>query len=146
MSVENRDLVGYCGLYCGDCFSYKGEIADLARDLRKKLREAKFDRTAQGLAKYFKDFKNYEQCYQVLGAMVRLRCKRACRNGGGNPSCKARICCGKQEIQGCWECSDFETCTKLDFLKPIHGDASIKNMSIIKKQGIEVFLNGKRYF
>jgi len=38
-----EDLVAYCGLYCGDCFNYKGEIADLARDLRKELRKTKFD-------------------------------------------------------------------------------------------------------
>ena len=43
MTKETEDLIGYCGLYCGDCFNYKGEIADLARDLRKKLRETKFE-------------------------------------------------------------------------------------------------------
>ncbi len=76
-----ENLVAYCGLYCGDCFNYKGEIADLARDLRERLRKAKFDRVSQGLSKYFKEFKNYGFCYEVLGAMVRLRCKRTCRNG-----------------------------------------------------------------
>ncbi len=143
---NNRDLIGYCGLYCGDCFNYKGEIADLARDLRKKLREAKFDVVSQGLSKYFKEFKNYEQCYEVLGAMVRLRCKRACRVGGGNPSCKPRICCQKKNIIGCWECGEFETCAKLDFLKPIHGDANLKNLRKLKKQGADSFLEGTRYF
>ena len=146
MGKEDTSLIGYCSLYCGDCFNYKGEIADLARDLRKKLREAKFEVASRGLAKYFKDFTNYEQCYQVLGAMVRLRCKRACRNGGGNPSCKVRNCCQKKAIDGCWECAESEICTKLDFLTPIHGDAIHKNMKVIEKQGVEAFLKGKRYF
>jgi len=44
---KNEKLVAYCGLYCDDCINYKGEIADLARDLRKKLREAKFDRVSK---------------------------------------------------------------------------------------------------
>ncbi|MFC1971027.1 DUF3795 domain-containing protein [Chloroflexota bacterium] len=144
--MGDLSLVGYCGLCCADCFNYKGEIADLARDLRKKLREAKFDFVSRGLAKYFKDFTNYEQCYQVLGAMVRLRCKRSCKNGGGNPSCKVRNCCQKKAICGCWECAEFEICTKLDFLKPIHGDAILKNLKKIEEHGIEVFLKGKRYF
>ena len=82
MSEQNKDLIAYCGLYCGDCINYKGEIADLARDLRKKLREGKFDRVSQGLSSFLKEFKNYEQCYEVLGGMVRLRCKKACRGGG----------------------------------------------------------------
>jgi hypothetical protein len=29
---ENENLIAYCG----GCFNYKGEIADLVRDLRKK--------------------------------------------------------------------------------------------------------------
>ncbi len=143
---ENRNLVAYCGLYCGDCFNYKGEIADLARDLRKKLREEKFVRVSQGLSKFFKEFKNYEQCYEVLGAMVRLRCKRTCRGGGGPPSCKIRNCCQKKNVPGCWECEEFETCEKLGFLKPIHQDAQIKNLRKIKKQGIDSFLKGTRYW
>ena len=144
--MEDNNLVAYCGLYCGDCFNYKGEIADLARDLRKKLRETNFDVVSKGLSKYFKDFNNYQQCYEVLGAMVRLRCKKACKNGGGNPACKARNCCKKKAISGCWECNEFEMCTKLDFLKPIHADANLKNLRILKKSGIEAFLQGKRYY
>ena len=46
MSEQDENLIAYCGLYCGDCLNYKGEIADLARDLRKKLREAKFAQVA----------------------------------------------------------------------------------------------------
>lgn len=146
MTEQEKGLIGYCGLYCGDCFNYEGEIANLARDLRKKLREAKFDRVSQGLTKYFKDFKNYNICYQVLGAMVRLRCKRGCRDGGGNPSCKVRICCQRKETMGCWECDEFESCTKPDFLKPIHGEATVRNTRKIKKLGIERYLKGKRYY
>ena len=37
MSKQDKNLVAYCGLYCGDCPIYKGKIADLARDLRKIL-------------------------------------------------------------------------------------------------------------
>jgi len=135
---EEKDLIAYCGLYCGECINHKGEIADLARDLRKKLREAKFDRVSQGLSKYFKEFDKYQECYEVLGAMVRLRCKKACKGGGGPPFCKIRKCCQKKGYEGCWECEEFETCKKLEFLEPIHGDAHIKNLRKIKKQGIEV--------
>lgn len=144
--TENRDLIAYRGLYCGDCFNHKGEIADLARDLRKKLREAKFDEVSIGLSSFFKDFKDYEKCYKVLGAMVRLRCNRTCRGGGGPPSCKIRSCCQNKSIQGCWECEETENCKKLDFLKPIHGDAHLRNLQNLKKQGIEKFLVERKYW
>ena len=143
--TENKkDLIAYCGLYCADCFNYKGEIADLARDLRKKLRESKFDHASKGLSKYFKDFNDYDTCYRVLGSMVRLRCKKACLNGGGNPNCKIRKCCQKKEIRGCWECEDFNTCKKFDILKPIHKDANLKNLKRIKKNGETKFIASKR--
>ena len=145
---EERDLIAYCGLYCGDCFSHEEKVADLARDLRKELRRAKFDRTAEPLSNisFFKVLENYEQCYEVLGTMVKFRCKKACKGGGGPPFCKMRKCSLKKGIEGCWECDEFETCEKLDFLKPIHGDAHLKNLRKIKKQGIDKFLEGKKHW
>ncbi len=146
MIGENNDLIAYCGLYCGDCFAYKGKIADLARDLRKELRDVKFDKTAESLSSlsFFEVFKNYKQCYDVLGAMVKFRCKRACKGEGGPPFCKIRKCCQKKGIEGCWECDEFETCNKLDFLKENHGDAHIKNLRKIKRAGLDDFIKGKR--
>jgi len=144
--IENKELIAFCGLYCGDCFNYKGEIADLARDLRKKLREARFDRASQGLSKFFKEFENYEQCYEVLGSMIKLRCRRACRGGGGHPSCRIRNCCQNKNLQGCWDCEEFGTCEKLGFLRPIHRDANLKNLGRIKREGVDGFLNGTRHW
>ena len=143
----DKDKIAYCGLYCGDCFIYEGKLADLARDLRKELRQSKFDKTAESLSAvpFFKVFQNYPQCYEVLGAIVKFRCK-SCRDGGGPPFCKMRKCCLKKEIDGCWQCNDFETCENLDFLKPNHGDAHIKNLRALNKNGVGSFLKGKKYW
>jgi hypothetical protein len=145
MSGE-ENLIAYCGLYCGDCFSYQGKIADLSRDLRKELRFHKFDKTAESLSgiSFFKEFEDYGRCYKVLGAMVKLRCKRGCRNGGGNPYCAIRKCCERKKYEGCWECDEYENCSKMDFLKTNHGDAHIKNLRKINKKGKKEFLKGKR--
>ena len=144
--AEGKELIAYCGLYCGDCFGNKGNLADLSRDLRKELRQARFENQAELMSKepYFSVFKDYKKCYDVLGALVKMRCKRACQGGGGPPFCKMRQCCQKKGYQGCWECDDFESCTKLDFLKPFHGDAHIKNIKRIRKNGNHGFLAGKR--
>lgn len=148
MSKEDRNLIAYCGLYCGDCFGHKGKVADLARDLRKELRQARFEKTAEFMStfSFFEVFKNYQQCYEVLGALVKLRCKKACKGGGGPPFCKMRKCCQKKGIEGCWECDDFETCEKLDFLVPSHGDAHLKNLRNLKKKGFNDFLKGKKHW
>ena len=76
--TDQTDLVAYCG----DCFGYQGRIADLARGLRKELRKAKFGKVAGSLAQevsFFKGFESYQTAYDVMGMMVRLRCKNACR-------------------------------------------------------------------
>jgi hypothetical protein len=146
--ADNRELIAYCGLYCGDCFGYKGKVADLARDLRKELRDSKFDKFAEFISKEkFGDaYKDYDKCYKVLGAMVKFRCKRACKPGGGNPFCKVRKCCQKKGYEGCWECDEFDSCTKGDFLKEVHGEATTKNIRKIKRQGIQRFFDGLKYW
>jgi len=147
MTTKNKeDLITYCGLYCGDCHGYQQKIPDLARDLRKELRRTKYDKFAHALSawNFGKAYKNYDACYEVLGAMVRFRCHKGCRSGGGPPFCKMRACCQKKGLKGCWECAEFETCKKLDFLVSVHGDAHLKNLRVLKHKGPQAFIAGKR--
>jgi len=142
---KDEELIAYCGLNCADCHGYSGIIPDLARDLRKELRAIHYDKFAGFISTYSfgKDFKNYDECYKVLGAMVKFRCRKGCRSGGGSPFCTIRKCVQKKELEGCWECTEFESCTKLDFLNNAHGDAHIKNLKTIHKKGKESLLSGK---
>ncbi len=121
-------------------------IADRARDLRQVLRQTRFDKTAAFLAQFpfFGEFRGYNECYKVLGGMVRMRCGKGCRAGGGPPFCKMRKCATKKGYAGCWECDTFETCSHLDFLVPSHGDAHIRNLRILKRKGVRGFLAGKK--
>lgn len=146
--MNEKGIIAYCGLYCSECSSYTGIIADLSRDLRKAIREHRFEKTAEALAalSFFKDFKKFDDCYKVLGAMVKLRCRKGCRDGGGNPFCAIRKCCLKKGFEGCWECDEFKDCKKMDFLKTNHGDAYIKNLRKIKSKGKEEFLKGKKFW
>jgi hypothetical protein len=145
---ENEDLIAYCGLYCGDCHGYQQKIPDLARDLRKELRKAKYQKLADSLATstFGQVFQDYNKCYQVLGAMVKFRCHQGCRAGGGPPFCKIRNCCQKKGVVGCWECTEFESCDKLDFLRPVHDEGHLKNLRALQQKGTEEFIKGKRYW
>ena len=142
---KDENLIAYCGLYCGDCHGFTGKIPDLARDLRKELRALRYEKFAEFISTFSfgKDFKNYEKCYKVLGAMVGFRCRRGCRTGGGSPFCKIRKCAQKKELEGCWLCEEMEGCEKLDFLIPVHGDAHKRNLRAIKKKGKAGFVEGK---
>jgi len=145
---KDANLIAYCGLYCGDCHGFSGRIPDLARDLREELRKSKYDKFAKFVSgfSFGKDFKNYEECYKVLGAMVAFRCKKGCRNGGGNPFCKIRKCTQKKGFEGCWMCEAFENCKLLEFLVPVHGDAQKKNLRKIKKCGKDGFVEGETFW
>ena len=146
--AEEKDLIAYCGIYCGDCFIHQGKVADLSRDLRKELRKYHFDKMAKSFSEVprFAVLKDYPQCYDVLGELVKLRCHKTCRDDGGPPFCKMRKCCRKKGIDGCWECAEFETCAELDFVKTYHGDAHLKNLRKLKKAGVDGFLAGKKYW
>jgi hypothetical protein len=141
--TDRSNLIAYCGLYCGQCHGYTGTIPDLARDLRKELRQMHYDEFAGFISTYSfgKDFKGYDECYKVLGAMVKFRCRKGCRAGGGSPFCKIRKCAQKKQLEGCWECPDFETCKELIFLERVHGDAHIRNLRAIKKKGTKDFID-----
>jgi len=143
--TKDQKLISYCGLNCVDCHGHSGIIPDMARDLRKELRSIRYDKFASFISKYSfgKDFESYDECYKVLGAMVKFRCRKGCRNGGGSPFCKIRICVEKKGFDGCWECDEYNVCKKLQFLEPVHGDAHIKNINKIKKIGKNELLKGK---
>ncbi len=146
--INEEQMIAYCGLCCLDCHSFQQKIPDLARDLRKELRLSKYKKFADFLSesKFGKIFKDYDKCYEVLGTMVKFRCHKGCKNGGGPPFCKIRKCCQKKRMEGCWECKIFEKCEKLDFLRPIHENGHIKNIKLIKKKGKKEFLKGKRHW
>jgi len=93
--LNDEKMIAYCGLCCLDCHGFQQKIPDLAKDLRKELRQSKYKKFADFLAdsNFGKVFKDYDKCYEVLGAMVKFRCHKGCKNGGGPPFCKIRRCC-----------------------------------------------------
>ena len=134
--MSDDDLVAYCGLYCGDCNIRKGEIANLAKQLMDKLDEAHFEQEARGLAQMIDEMKAlsyYEEFHDVLCALDKYRCSSVCKQGGGTQSCLIRKCCVQKRIEGCWLCPDFEQCDTLAWLKPVNGDANLKNLRKIRK-------------
>ena len=146
--AKAQDLIGYCGLYCGDCPGHTGTVANLAAELRKELRRYRFDKMADALAKvsFFREFKNYGPCYSLLGTMMKMHCKKGCKGNGGPPQCKVRACALRKKLDGCCQCADFAACDTLKFLEPHHGVAHLKNLRKLKRQGPGVFVRGKRHW
>ncbi|MBU7045310.1 MAG: hypothetical protein HXS54_02650 [Theionarchaea archaeon] len=58
---EKKDLLAYCGLYCGDCLGYTGVIADAAETFINVLKTYKFDQTVTHI---FPENKGFYACYE----------------------------------------------------------------------------------
>ena len=139
---EKSELVSYCGVFCPDCPLYAGKVSDLARDLRKELRRVQYDKFAKYISKFpaGKELKQFKEFYAILGTLMKFRCQKGCRLGGGTDNCQIRQCNQNQDFQGCWQCTKYEFCSKLDILKSLHGDKHRKNLEIISKKGIDELL------
>ncbi|MCJ7670119.1 MAG: DUF3795 domain-containing protein [Dehalococcoidia bacterium] len=142
--VEEIELIGYCGLYCGDCIRYCSRASDLARELLCELHNTEFGKYAAiksssvNQLDAVKKFEHYGECCEVLEAIVALQCNSPCRIGGGCAtfSCDVIVCCRKKSFDGCWQCAEFEKCQKFESLRAIHGDSPRQNLRTIRKFGL----------
>lgn len=146
--AKKKNLVAYCGLYCGTCPAHTKSIANMAGDLRKELIATKFDKAAPGLAKIppFAAFKNYGKFDELLLTLTQMVCEKPCRAGGGSPECQVRACSLAKGLEGCWECGEFKTCGKLDVLAEF-GDVDksyLKNLRKIKRVGVAEFAKAQK--
>ena len=141
---ERKDLLAYCGLYCGDCAGYSGETGNTAKNLMKVLEKYKFDRTAKCL--FSEKLGDNDKFCEMLGFMTGLKCEKICREReDSGTSCKIRKCCRDRGFYACYEFDDFEICDKLESLEGLHGDSCVKNLKAIKEMGLEAWIiRGKR--
>ena len=148
MTNTARELTAYCGLYCGDCIRYKSKAADLAADLLGELRNTEFNKYAEVKSRSVKELRQYQECCDTLQAIVELQCNTPCRVGGGCPTfaCSILECCQKKELEGCWQCGEFEHCQKFEFLKPFHGNSPIQNLRKIKELGLDRWVEHRQRF
>ena len=146
--MTDDDLTGYCGLYCGDCIRYRSRASELATDLLKEFQKTRFSEYARVKQTQISDFEYYEHMVSLLAHVSRLRCEVPCRLGGDGcmASCQIIECVKGKSFDGCWECSEYETCTKMDFLKPFHGGTPAHNLGKIKEFGIGDWLSTEESF
>ena len=136
--------ISYCALDCNACIIRSGRLAYKAKCMINQMKRKEFKTLARGLTHYrpelFSDLVYCEQGLKALKAIENLDCKTSCKSGGGSTNCEIRKCCISHKYDGCWECDDFENCSTLGFLKPMHGEANIKNIQYIRQKGMWEFL------
>jgi hypothetical protein len=142
---EGKDLLAYCGFYCGDCFGHTGVIADATETFKQVLDRYRFGRTAEAV--FSRQLGDYGRFYETLEFMTGLRCPRICREGedGGPSSCEVRKCCRTRGYYACYECDGFERCdTLLSLHGGLHTASCLKNLTAIREMGLEAWLVGEK--
>jgi hypothetical protein len=140
MIKDGAELIAYCGLYCGDCAGYSGEIAAGAAQLIELLQRYKFDRTASQL--FADQLGDYEEWFEKLEFMAGLKCDAVCRDR--DPPCEIGVCCTSKGNFACHECRDFDTCEKLKKNEGLHGDSHLRNLRAMRDLGPEVWVSTGR--
>jgi hypothetical protein len=138
MADEGLNLLAYCGLYCGDCAGYSGEIAAAASELIESVQRYKFDRTASQL--FADELGNFGDWFGKLEFMAGLTCDAVCRSR--DPRCAIEECCESKGYLACHECADFETCDKLKKHEGLHGDSHLCNLRAMREMGVEAWIAG----
>jgi len=98
------------------------------------LSKLQFDEYARLKAEKNPIFAEYPIFVKVLKEIESLKCSGPCRDGGGKPECEVRKCAQGKGYPGCWECSDRNTCIKLNSLRLVHPNLDY-HLDLISKHG-----------
>jgi len=129
-----KNLVGYCGLYCGACGIYQERIKQAVENLRNVIGVYGFDKIMPELAKWEPAFQHYAEFEGVMNGLVKIfgECP-GCIKGGGDPNCAVRECCKQKAYATCAECAEVQTCAKLQR----YGTHALEGIQKIKAVGVD---------
>ena len=89
----------YCGLYCENC-AVMVKVAPAAKTLYEEMQNAGFEDIV-GLIPGGDDFWLFLKGMAIGGVCA------SCREGGGNPGCKVRLCAKEKGVQVCALCAEY---------------------------------------
>lgn len=111
---EEKDFVGYCGMYCNACGLRTGEIRAAVSQLRETMNMYELARVAQ----LFGGIADIPQFLKTLDALESMFGKcNGCKTGGGWAGCPMRKCCVKENLKSCYECNKMPCQELLKFQK-----------------------------
>jgi hypothetical protein len=107
-NVKNQ--IGFCGIWCGSCSGGNGSIIELTRRYEETVKENNLEKWAP------KGFDSKEFMKGLALIQTTSSCP-GCRKGGGNPSCRIRICALKKNLDDCSQCDGLIACRDFEELE-----------------------------
>ena len=141
MATPDANLVGCCGLYCGDCGIGNGKVQNAAKAFEALLNELGYPQFVPTLAEQVPAARHYPEFAALLKWIGDEACP-GCQAGGGDPNCPSRNCSREKGYTGCWQC-ERETCEKLAPYDTAHPEmvAERRKMALV---GVESWLAERR--
>ena len=114
--MENANIqsvktqIGPCGIWCGSCVGGNGAVVELAKRFEETATKHKLEKWAP------KDF-DFQELMKGLASIKTMSLCPGCRKGGGNPTCKVRICALQKGMNDCSPCDALLECRNFEQLE-----------------------------
>jgi hypothetical protein len=106
LAFENvKNQVGFCGIWCGSCPGGNGVVLELTRKYEQVIK-----RNQAALEKWAPKEFSFKGLMKELAHIQAMPQCPGCRQGGGNPTCKVRICALNKGLTYCGQCEQLLTC------------------------------------
>lgn len=102
-NVKNQ--IGFCGIWCGSCLGGNGAILELTKRYEQIIKHSQ-----SALEKWAPKEFNFNQFMKDLTGIQAMPNCPGCRKGGGNPTCKIRICALEKGMMDCGQCDQLGEC------------------------------------
>lgn len=109
---NTKNQIGYCGIWCGSCLGGNGAIQELTQKFEQLIKRSK-----SALEEYAPKEFSFEELMKNLACIRAMPQCPGCKKGGGNQSCKVRLCASKRNLSNCGECNELMRCGNFDELE-----------------------------
>jgi len=110
-----KSQICFCGIWCGSCMGGNGAILELTRKYEQIIKRSK-----PALEKYAPKEFNFNEFMKGLSCIQAMPMCPGCRKGGGNPTCKIRICALEKSMTDCSQCDELIECKNFEELEKSH--------------------------
>jgi hypothetical protein len=124
-----KEYICYCGLYCENC-AIKAKVGPAAEALYKEMCKA-------GYESFIDYLPSGTEFWKFLKYTAQNGTCNSCKDGGGDPGCKIRICAREKKVEMCPLCSEYP-CAKITDFFGTHSEVYGDNL-LLKEKGMDAW-------
>ncbi len=107
-NVKNQ--IGFCGIWCGSCPGGNGVTIELTKRYEEIVKKYSLEEWVP------KDF-DFKEFMKGIASIQTMPMCPGCLKGGGDPTCRVRICAQKKNITNCSQCDQLMACENFEKLE-----------------------------